>query len=52
MLEILKQHGYECTVVQGRTLVHDLYALEGDEGRDLVDITDWRLDRLLHWLGY
>lgn len=52
LANILKDHGINYEIINGRVIAEDHYTINGVPGMDTLDVTDMNKRQLLDWLGY
>lgn len=52
MLNILRAHGMDFEIINGRILVNEYCTRDCVPGVDIVDVTDFTKKTLFDWLGY
>ena len=52
LANILKDHGINYEIINGRVIAEDHYTINGVPGMDTIDVTDMSKRQLLDWLGY
>lgn len=53
MTNILKNHGLDYKIVNGRTIaIEELYNVNGDLKQEETDVTDFTIEEIKFFLGY